>query len=84
MRDAVESLHACCDEEPALAVGEVGGDGGDDAEVVVGGGKVDRHGLLGRGWGRGDVDLHVFVYFEAGVGGDAEVCDEGVRGICRC
>lgn len=65
-------------------MGEVGGDGGDDAEVVVGGGEVDGDGLLGHGRGGGDVDLHVLVDFQAGVGGDAEVCDEGVRGIWRC
>lgn len=65
-------------------MGEVGGDGGDDAEVVVGGREVDRDGLLGGGWGGGDVDLHVLFYLEAGVGGDAEVCDESVGCICLC
>ena len=59
-------------------MGEVGSDGGDDAEVVVRGWEVDGDGLVGGGRGGTDVDLHVLIYFQAGVGGDAEICDECV------
>lgn len=65
------------ENELVLAVADAGGDGGDDAEVVVGWGEGEGEGLMGLPGG-GDVEFEVRVQFEARVGCDADIADERV------